>query len=99
MKTVQELYSEVIASDKLKKAFVKAMKANKLENFLKANGCEATAEEVQEFLEAKAAADTPIELTDDQLKFVAAGTFVDSVECSHKGNTCNCSNSCIRDCC
>ncbi len=99
MKTVQELYSEVIASDKLKKAFVKAMKANKLEDFLKANGCEATAEEVQEFLEAKAAADTPIELTDDQLKFVAAGTFVDSVECSHKGNTCNCSNSCIRDCC
>ena len=99
MKTVQELYSEVIASDKLKKAFVKAMKANKLEDFLKANGCEATAEEVQEFLAAKAAADTPIELTDDQLKFVAAGTFVDSVECSHKGNTCNCSNSCIRDCC
>ena len=99
MKTVQELYSEVIASAKLKKAFVKAMKANKLEDFLKANGCEATAEEVQEFLEAKAAADTPIELTDDQLKFVAAGTFVDSVECSHKGNTCNCSNSCIRDCC
>lgn len=99
MKTVQELYSEVITSDKLKKAFVKAMKANKLEDFLKANGCEATAEEVQEFLEAKAAADTPIELTDDQLKFVAAGTFVDSVECSHKGNTCNCSNSCIRDCC
>ena len=99
MKTVQELYSEVITSDKLKKAFVKAMKANKLEDFLTANGCEATAEEVQEFLEAKAAADTPIELTDDQLKFVAAGTFVDSVECSHKGNTCNCSNSCIRDCC
>ena len=99
MKTVQELYSEVIASDKLKKAFVKAMKANKLEDFLKAHGCEATVEEVQEFVDSKAAEDVPIELSDDQLKYVAGGSFVDSVECSHKGNTCNCSNSCIRDCC
>ena len=99
MKTVQELYSEVIASDKLKKAFVKAMKANKLEDFLKAHGCEATVEEVQEYIEAKAAEDAPIELSDDELKLVAGGSFVDSVECSHKGNTCNCSNSCIRDCC
>ena len=98
MKTVQELYSEVIASDKLKKAFVKAMKANKLEDFLKANGCEATVE-VQEYIEAKAAEDAPIELSDDELKLVAGGSFGDSVECSHKGNTCNCSNSCIRDCC
>lgn len=99
MKTVQELYDETIASDKLKKAFVAAMKANKLEGFLRTNGCEATEEEVKEFLEAKAAEDTPIELSDDQLKDIAAGSFIDSVECSHKGNTCNCSNSCIRDCC
>lgn len=99
MKTVQELSSEIIASDELKKAFVEAMKANKLEDFLKAHGCEATAEEVQEFVEAKAAEDTPIELSDNELKAVAGGSFVDSVECSHKGNTCNCSNTCIRDCC
>ncbi len=99
MKTVQELSSEIIASDELKKAFVEAMKANKLEGFLKAHGCEATAEEVQEFVEAKAAEDTPIELSDNELKAVAGGSFVDSVECSHKGNTCNCSNTCIRDCC
>ena len=99
MKTMQELYSEIVASDELKKAFVEAMKANKLEDFLKAHGCEATREEIQEFIDAKAAEDTPIELSDDELKYVAGGSFVDSVECSHKGNTCNCSNSCIRDCC
>lgn len=99
MKTVQELYREIITSDELKKAFVKAMKASKLEGFLRAHDCEATEEEVREFLETMAAEDTPIELSDDQLRGVAAGSFVDSVECSHKGNTCNCSNSCIRDCC
>ena len=99
MKTIQELYSEIMANDELKKAFVESMKAGKLEDFLKAHGCEATAEEVQEFMDAKAAGDVPIELSDDELKLVAGGSFVDSVECSHKGNTCNCSNSCIRDCC
>ena len=99
MKTIQELYAKIIASDELKKALVEAMKANKLEDFLKAHDCEATVEEVQEFVETKAAANAPIELSDDQLKYVAGGSCVDSVECSHKGNTCNCSNSCIRDCC
>ena len=45
MKTMQELYDEFFANDELKKAFAEAMKAGKLEDFLKANGCEATAEE------------------------------------------------------
>ena len=95
----EKLKTVTIKNDKLKKALVKAMKANKLEEFLRAHGCDATAEEVQEFIETKAAADAPIELSDEELKYVAGGSFVDSVECSHKGNTCNCSNSCIRDCC
>ena len=42
---MQELYNEITASDEQKKAFVEAMKANKLEDFLKEHGCEATAEE------------------------------------------------------
>lgn len=99
MKTMQELYSEIAASDELKGALVEAMKANKVEDFLKAHGCEATPEEVQEFIEDKAAGDDPIELSEDELRYVVGGSFVDSVECSHKGNTCNCSNTCIRDCC
>lgn len=99
MKTVQELYNEIIAGDEQKRALVEAMKADKLGDFLKLHDCEATAEEVQEFIETKAAEDAPIELSEDELKRVAGGSFVDSVECSHKGNTCNCSNTCIRDCC
>ena len=99
MKTMQELYSEIVASDELKSAFVEAKKENKLEDFLKAQGCEATVEEVEEFIETKATEDTSIELSDDELRQIAGGSFVDSVECSHKGNTCNCSDTCIRDCC
>ncbi len=99
MKTVQELYGEVVASDGLKKAFAKAMKANKLEDFLKAHDCEATVEEVAEFIEAKAVADAPIELSDDELKHVAAASGIHSDTCRCTGNTCGCSNTCIRDCC
>ena len=99
MKTLQELYGEIIANDELKKAFVEAMKSNEIGDFLRAHGCEATVEEAQEFVETKAAEDAPIELSEDELKRVAGGSFVDSVECSHKGDTCNCSNTCIRDCC
>lgn len=99
MKTVQELYSEIIASDELKKAFVEAMKASKLGDFLKAHGCEATEEEIQEFIEAKAAEDAPIELSDEELMRVAGGTIVASDACSMFGDTCGCSNTCILDCC
>ena len=99
MKTVQELYSEVIASDELKKALVEAMKAGKLEDFLKEHGCEASEMEIKEFIEAKAAEDTPIELSEDELKQVTAGSGIHSDTCRCTGNTCGCSNTCIRDCC
>ena len=99
MKTIQELYSEIMANDELKKAFVEAMKAGKLEDFLKEHGCEATEEEVKEFVEAKAASDAPIELSDDELKHVAAGSGIHSETCYCTGKTCGCSNTCIRDCC
>ena len=99
MKTIQELYGEVIASDELKQAFVEAMKANKLEDFLRAHDCEATTEEVREFIEAKAGADTPIELNDSEIKHVAAGSGIHSETCYCTGKTCGCSNTCIRDCC
>ena len=99
MKTIQELYSEIMTSDELKKGFVEAMKAGKLEDFLKAHGCEATEEEVKEFVETKAASDAPIELSDDELKHVAAGSGIHSETCYCTGKTCGCSNTCIRDCC
>ena len=99
MKTAQELYSEIIASNEQKKAFVEAMKADKIEDFLRANDCEATAEEVREYIETKAAEDTPIELSEDELKQVAAGSGIHSETCYCTGKTCGCSNTCIRDCC
>ena len=99
MKTVQELYSEIIASDELKKAFVEAMKANEIAEFLKAHDCEATVEEAQEFIEAKAAEDAPIELSDNEIKLVVGGSGIHSDTCHCTGNTCGCSNTCIRDCC
>lgn len=93
MKTAQELYSEIIASDELKKAFVEAMKAGKLEDFMKAHDCEVTEEEIKEFIETKAAEDTPIELSDEVLSQVAGGTIVT------EGSFHNCSETCILDCC
>lgn len=53
MKTVDELYYEVVANEELKAAFAAAAKENKLAEFLKAQGCDATAEEAEEFLEAR----------------------------------------------
>ena len=99
MKTVQELYGEIIASDEQKKAFVEAMKAGKLEDFLKAHDCEASVEEVKEFIETRTAEDTPIELSESELKQVAAGSGIHSETCYCTGKTCGCSNTCIRDCC
>ena len=99
MKTLQELYDEIVASDDQKKAFVEAMKAGKLEDFLKAHGCETAEEEVMEFIATKAAEDAPIELSEDEIKHVVGGSTIHSETCYCTGNTCGCSNTCIRDCC
>ena len=74
MKTLQELYTEIMGSDELKKAFLEAAKGGKVADFLKANGCEATAEEIKAFLKEKA----DQELSDDELDSVAGGTCNDT---------------------
>lgn len=99
MKTVQELYGEIIASDEQKKAFVEAMKAGKLGDFLKVHDCEATEAEIQEYIETKAAEDAPIELSEDEIKHITGGSGIHSETCYCTGNTCGCSDTCIRDCC
>ena len=70
MKTVQDLYKEIVASDELKKAFLEAAKDGKLMDFIKAWGCEATEEEIAAFLKEKAGR----ELTDEELGNAAGGT-------------------------
>ena len=70
MKTLQSLYAEITGSDALKKAYLEAAKGGKVADFLKANGCEATAEEIKAFLKEKA----DQELSDAELDSVAGGT-------------------------
>jgi hypothetical protein len=70
MKTLQELYNEIIAGDELKTAFAEAAKGGKTMEFLKAQGCEATEEELAAFLKNKSTG----EISDEELDNVAGGT-------------------------
>lgn len=68
MKTLQELYKEIIASGELKAAFTEAAKGGKVTEFLKAQGVDATAEEVTAFLKSQTG-----ELSDEELDNAAGG--------------------------
>ena len=76
MKTVQELFQEIMSSEELKAQAVEAAKTGKLEAFLKDHGCEATMEEVAAFLKEKAKTDVSLSL--NELENVAGG------ECNDK---------------
>ena len=67
MKTIEELYKEIIENSELKAKAAEAIKAQKLDEFLKAQGCEATLEEVKAFLESKK------EVSVDELDSAAGG--------------------------
>ena len=69
--TIEALYKEIIASDELKSAFVEAVKAQKLDEFLKSQGCDAAGAEIMDFLKALQKAEG--ELADDELNSVAGG--------------------------
>ena len=71
MKTIQELYTEVMANQELKKKFIEAAKAGKQADFLKEHGCEASVEEVAAFLKAQAEEDAPLSM--DELENSAGG--------------------------
>ncbi len=71
MKTIHELYKEIMASKELKDQFIESAKAGKQEAFLKEHGCEATLDEVKAFLEAKQNADAPLSL--DEMENAAGG--------------------------
>lgn len=71
MKTIETLYKEILGSDELRKAFAKAAKEGRLEDFLKSQGCEATKAEVEAFLKEKQAQKG--ELSDNELDDVAGG--------------------------
>jgi hypothetical protein len=72
-KTLQQLYGEVMASEALKKEYLAAANDGKTNEFLSSHDCDATAEQLDEFL--KNPANLPQgEITDDELDSVAGGT-------------------------
>ncbi len=73
--TLQELYSKVMASEELKRSFAEAAQdKGKLEAWLKANGSDATVEQVGEFLRSRSG-QTSGEISDDELESVAGGNL------------------------
>ena len=72
MKTLQELYNEVIKSEELKKEFLEAGKNGKAEEFIKAHGCDVTMDEIKAFMENLTKSDK--ELSVDELENAAGGT-------------------------
>lgn len=69
--TLEELYGKTLSDDGLKAAFLAALKAGTLAEFLSAQGCGATVEETAEFLKARQEAEG--ELADEELDAVAGG--------------------------
>lgn len=69
--TIEALYKRIIASDELKFAFIEAVKAQKLDEFLKSQGCDATEAEVIDFIKSLQKGEG--ELADDELSAVAGG--------------------------
>lgn len=73
MKTLREFYSEVLNSEERKKSFAEAVRDERVEDFLKKNGCEASAEDVAAFLKDQQAKSD--ELSGDELDNVAGGCY------------------------
>jgi len=53
MKTMQDLYKEVVADEKLRGELLDAFNAGKVEEFAKAHGCNATLAEIKAFVKTK----------------------------------------------
>ena len=75
MKTLEELYGEVRADEALTEEFFRAGADGKVEEFLRAHGCGAAAQEAEAFLAErdKRCGASGGELSDDELDDVAAG--------------------------
>ena len=76
MKTIEELYQEVLSSEALKKEFL-ALKPEDVEGFAASHGCEATLDDIKAFFEARQKSGT---LSDEELSQVAGGKGFSAVE-------------------
>jgi predicted house-cleaning noncanonical NTP pyrophosphatase (MazG superfamily) len=59
MKTIEDLYKELVADKKLREELLEAFQNGKVEEFAKAHGCNATMKEIIAFAKTKVA-DYPI---------------------------------------
>jgi hypothetical protein len=71
MKTFDELYNEILKNDALKKQYAEAAKSNTLTDFTKANGVDASLDDIKAFLTEKNG--KPISI--DELENVSGGWF------------------------
>jgi len=75
MKTPQEVYDAILGSDELKKEIAEAIKNGKLDEFLKAQGCESGQADFEVFMKEKAA-----QLSEEELKQVAGGMELTNID-------------------
>jgi len=71
MKTLNELYTEVISSDALKAEFLTLKTPEEIVAFAKKYGCDVTLEDIKAFFEEKQ--NTSGELSEEDLEQVAGG--------------------------
>jgi len=71
MKTLNELYTEVTASDELKNEFLTLKTPEEIVSFAKKNGCDATLDDIKAFFEEKQKSSG--ELNEEELEQVAGG--------------------------
>ena len=69
MKTIEELYKEINASEELRKVVSQIRDKDALADFLKKQGCEASVDEFEEFIESQREG----EIGDDAATAVAGG--------------------------
>ena len=90
MKTLKELYTEVMNSEELKNEFLTLKTPEDIVAFAAKHGCTAALDEIKTFFEEKAKATG--ELSDDELAQVAGGKGVDwgeaVISCTSGGVVC-----------
>ena len=87
MKPVAALYKEVQGNENLKKEFVTAFKEGRVEEFLKAHDCDASATDVIAFMESQR---DEIASEDDLAKVAGGWCSSMTCVCSHEHTACGC---------
>ena len=84
MKSIEDLYKEIQSNEELKKEFVTSFKEGKVEEFLKAHDCDASATDVIAFMESQ----RDEIASEDDLEKVAGGSCSPSYTCHGCSNNC-----------